>query len=238
MNILITGGTGNIGKAVIRYIYKYTASNTHEDIDFTAISRNGGLIEADDNVVAVESLDLNRSWDYLRLWVREQKEQFDLVVVAHGTQRPATIKHMVESNWYSIWYDNLSSVVGLVQALVKENKLTPNALIVLCSSIQANTPRVGRGMYAMAKAALEAFAKTIAIELAPIRCVALRLGQLTETMANIEFDPIEKNKLEKRALVDWVDPKEIAFLIFSLYHTSSITGCIIDVDSGHGRNVW
>jgi NAD(P)-dependent dehydrogenase (short-subunit alcohol dehydrogenase family) len=147
---------------------------------------------------------------------------------------------MTEDDWLSIWYDNTSSCIGLTQALVKEQKISRGGLIVYCSSIQANTPRKGRGLYAASKAALEAFGKTVAVELADqgIRCVTLRLGQLTETMGGVVFGAEERSRLEQRALLPWVDPGDVAKLCFDLYEQKSLTGTVIELDSGHGRNVW
>lgn len=236
MNILLTGATGNVGRAIVR---RYLQDDLIDLGIITLIARHGGEVED----VPIYPLDLTHSWDHLRLWCKQHKltedTKYDLVIMAHGTQKPATLQTMNESDWYSIFYNNLSSTIGFTQALVKEDCLADGSLLVYCSSIQAYTPRAGRGLYAACKAGLEAFGKTVAVELAPkTRCITLRLGQLTQTMGNVVFSPEERAKLEFRALLPWVSPDDVAKLIFDLYNQKSMTGCVLDVDSGHGRNVW
>lgn len=175
------------------------------------------------------------------MWCREQiKENFDIVFMAHGVQKPRTLYTMEEDDWFEILQGNLSSSIGLTQVLVKENKVNDGGLFVYCSSIQATAPRMGRGLYGACKAGLEGFSKSVAVELAPkgIRSVALRLGQLTKTMNNVKFSKDEESKLKTRSLLEWVNPNDVAALVYNLYWQKSLTGTTIELDSGHGRNIW
>lgn len=226
-NILITGATGNIGSAAMSYFSgdKYWKC--------TGIARRSDRED-------VSSLDLSKSWNELRYWCRSRLEKYDVVLMAHGTQKPAMLLDMNEDDWLNILYGNLSSAIGFTQALVKEDKINDGGLIVFCSSIQANTPRSGRGLYGACKAGLEAFSKTVAVELAPrrIRSVALRLGQLTHTMKDVNFSHEEYNILQKRTLTGFVNPRDVAKLVYDLYWQPNLTGCTIDYDGGHGVNIW
>lgn len=226
-NILITGATGNIGSAAMSYFSgdKYWKC--------TGIARRS---DRDD----ISQLDLSKSWTELRYWCRSRLEKYDVVLMAHGTQKPATLLDMEEDDWLNILYGNLSSAIGITQALVKEDKINDGGLIVFCSSIQANTPRSGRGLYGACKAGLEAFSKTVAVELASrgIRSVALRLGQLTKSMVGIQFSKEETEKLQRRSLLQWVEPRDIARLVYDLYWQQSMTGNTIDFSAGHTLNIW
>lgn len=227
MRVLITGSTGNIGKEVALLAAKnnWSCDKVHRK---NIPSEEGA-----------RGVDLTRWYasDYYIQYTN--KEGYDLVVMAHGTQKPMRIVEMTPTSWCDILDSNLTSCVALTQALVRHGRLKEGSLIVYCSSIQSNTPREGRGAYAAAKAGLEAFAKVAAAELAPnTRVVALRLGQLTKTMNGVVFDPEQLEKLQKRSLLPWVEPAEVAQLCFDLYKQKSITGSIIDLDSGHGRNIW
>jgi len=222
MNVLVTGATGNVGKAVVAHAKKL---NWHA----TRVSRRG-----DDGAIGVNL----SSWPVADFLCRKVP-QVDLVVMAHGVQVPTEIIDVTETQWKTIIDTNLMSCVALTQALLKNEKLNEGALIVYCSSIQAFTPRRGRGLYAIAKSGLEALCRTAAVELAPeVRAVALRLGQLTKTMGGVEFSQEERERLEIRAMLPWVAPDDVAKLCFNLYEQKSLTGCVIDLDSGHGRNVW
>ena len=222
--VLITGATGNIGKVCVEHADGL-------DWQVRGASRHG----VPD--LRIDAVDLTR-WGVVDYWTYCQ-QPFDLVIMAHGVQVPATAKQLTEDMWRSVLDNNLSATVALTHALICHQKLASGSLVVYCSSIQSYTPRAGRGAYAAAKAGLEAFGKTVAAELAPeTRVISLRLGQLTKTMAGIEFPEAECAKLEARTLLPWIDPVDVAKLIWTLYEQPGMTGCVIDVDSGHGRNVW
>lgn len=219
--LLLTGATGNIGRACRAVFTDWTIE---------AWSKQGL-----DNTTSV---DLQR-WQAIEYQLRRVVEPFDLVIMAHGTQQPWRLADITESSYSNIINGNLTSCVALTSVLARKQLLAPGSLLVYCSSIQAATPRVGRGLYACAKAGLEALARTAAVELAPeTRAVALRLGQLTETMGGIKFTAAEETALQARALLPWVAPLAIAKLCLALYEQPSLTGCVLDVDSGQGRNVW
>ena len=221
--VLITGATGNVGVACNEHF-------TDQNWETMQWSKRGGE--------CVYPVDLAR-W-HSSAYALTKTPKFDMVIMAHGYQKPSLIQHFSEALWCDILHNNLTSCVALTSNLIKLDKLNPGALLVYCSSIQANTPRVGRGAYAAAKAGLEAFMKTTAVELAPqnVRAVALRLGQLTKTMGGVQFSDDERAKLEARAMLPWVNPNDVAKLCLDLYSQNSMTGCVIDLDSGHGQNVW
>ena len=226
--LLISGVTGNIGQALTQIACK-------QDWQITGVARHASPHISPN--ISMWSLNLT-DWDTTRSWVQIQ-EPFDLVVVAHGIQQPNWLLELTEPSYLNVTKNNLDSAVSLTCALIQQYKLKPNALIIYCSSLQAATPRVGRGAYAIAKAGLEALARVVAVELAPNRrAIALRLGQLTTPMQGIQFAPFEQLSLQQRALVSWVTPKDVAKLCLDLYWQKSMTGCVIDLDSGQGRNVW
>jgi len=224
MRALISGATGNIGQALIPLARE-------KDWQTVGVARH-----AQPNF-AIAPLDLT-DWATTASWVSQQAP-FDLVVMAHGVQQPNQLCALTKRSYLDVITNNLDSAVSLTCALVQQHKLEPNALLIYCSSLQAATPRGGRGAYAIAKAGLEALARTVAVELTPCaRAIALRLGQLTTPMKGIQFTPEEQVSLQRRALLPWVAPEDVAQLCLDLYWQRSLTGCVIDVDSGQGRNVW
>jgi 3-oxoacyl-[acyl-carrier protein] reductase len=221
--VLVTGATGNIGRACNMYF-------TDHNWEVVQWSKR--------DAECVHPVDLAR-W-HSSSYALHKTSKLDMVIMAHGMQVPSLIGSLTDTLWSDIIANNLTSCVALTTNLVQLAKLNPGALIVYCSSIQANTPRTGRGAYAAAKAGLEAFSKTVAVELAPqgVRSIALRLGQLTKTMGGVQFSEAERVKLEARALLPWVDPDAVAKFCYDLYDQPSMTGCVIDFDSGHGISVW
>lgn len=106
--------------------------------------------------------------------------------------------------------------VLLTAGLLGKKKLTKNnCSIVFISSISTRYPFVGGAMYISAKAALEAYARVLALELAPkgirVNCVApafVRTPMLDETAANYSQEAV--NMIEARQILGLGDPTDVA----------------------------
>ena len=229
MNILVTGANGNIGQAIVGHYANGMYHKTH------GIGRGKQLGYYVPNKYT--QLDLT-NWDAVNLFCRDC-EKFDLVAICHGVQVPCELRYMNENTYEHVVKNNLDSAVALVSNLIQHGRLQDGALVVLCSSIQANAPRAGRGAYGVAKAGLEVLAKTIAAESdGKFRAVALRLGQLTDNMKGINFSDAQMDYIHTRCYTELVKPIDVARFIDGLYYQKAMTGCVIDFDSGHGRNIW
>jgi len=106
--------------------------------------------------------------------------------------------------------------VLLTAGLLGKKKLAKNTCsIVFISSISTRYPFVGGAMYISAKAALEAYARVLALELAPrgirVNCVApafVRTPMLDETAANYSQEAV--NMIEARQILGLGDPEDVA----------------------------
>jgi NAD(P)-dependent dehydrogenase (short-subunit alcohol dehydrogenase family) len=226
MRALVTGITGNVGKAAANLLRL-------QGWDVVGISRNSNESEPNKH-----QLNLTVHQDVIEFVLDQQP--FDLVVMAHGTQHGVELGDSSFMDWYtSVVDNNLTSAVILTNELIAWERLNYGSLIVYCSSIQATQPRKGRGPYSVAKAGLEALTKIVAVEqTGRVRTVALRLGQLSKTMANITFDPAQVEAIRARTLTDWPEPEEVARFVMVLYEQPGITGAVLDYDSGHNLVVW
>jgi NAD(P)-dependent dehydrogenase (short-subunit alcohol dehydrogenase family) len=106
--------------------------------------------------------------------------------------------------------------VLLTADLLAKKKLAKNQCsLVFISSISTRYPFVGGAMYISAKAALEAYARVLALELAPkgirVNCVApafVRTPMLDETAANYSQEAV--NMIEARQILGLGDPEDVA----------------------------
>jgi len=106
--------------------------------------------------------------------------------------------------------------VLLTAAILGKKKLTKgNSSIVFISSISTRYPFVGGALYISAKAALEAYARVLALELAPrgtrVNCIApafVRTPMLEETAENFSREAVDK--IEQRQLMGLGDPVDVA----------------------------
>lgn len=216
--VLITGATGNVGKAC----QDYAKANGW---DVTGACRKNGL-------------DLS-NWQKVHDWVYGAAP-YDLVIMAHGVQRPTLLKNMRPGDWSYVIENNLTSSLNLISALLDFERINRGGMVVYFSSIQASQPRAGRGAYAAAKAGIEALARSTAVEgfNAGIRSVALRVGQMTTPMQDIHFNEAEMKLLKDQIPLEWVSPEAVARLTFALYEQPSITGEVIEISSGHKLSIW
>ena len=217
-SILITGHTGNVG----------IACHAHFQVkgwDITGVSRSSNL-------------DL-RDWESTSQWI-EQHDPFDIVVMAHGVQKPIRLKDLTQSIWQDIISNNLDASASLTTALIRHNKVNESGLVVYFSSIQATQPREGRGAYAAAKAGIEGLTRAASVEWQKnnVRTVCLRIGQMTHPMKGIGFTADAIKKLNEAIPHAWVGGIEIAKFVLALYDQISLSGETIEISSGHKYNIW
>lgn len=225
--ILVTGVSGNVGSACAELFL----ANNWEIVGCARSIRTGWNSD--------HSVDLSKPDEVSEFIVPQSP--FDLVVMTHGTQHGIEIGDLDYMKWYQdVMNNNLHSAVCLTNALIEHGQLYREALIVYCSSIHATQPRASRSPYAIAKAGLEALARSVAIEQSGmgIRAVALRLGQLAEPMKGVIFTKEQEDAIKKLTPLKWVSPAEVATLCLALYGQKSMTGATLDLNSGHSINAW
>jgi NAD(P)-dependent dehydrogenase (short-subunit alcohol dehydrogenase family) len=111
---------------------------------------------------------------------------------------------------------SFDAAVLLTAGLLGKKKMAKgNSSMVFISSISTRYPFVGGAMYISAKAALEAYAKVLAIELADrgtrVNCIApafVRTPMLDETAANFSNEAVDK--IEERQLLGLGNPVDVA----------------------------
>lgn len=111
---------------------------------------------------------------------------------------------------------SFDAAVLLTAGLLAKKKLEKNhCSLVYISSISTRYPFVGGAMYISAKAALEAYARVLALELAPkgirVNCVApafVRTPMLDDTAANYSQEAV--NMIEARQILGLGDPEDVA----------------------------
>jgi NAD(P)-dependent dehydrogenase (short-subunit alcohol dehydrogenase family) len=117
------------------------------------------------------------------------------------------------SRTFRISFD--ASVLLTAGILGKKKLAKGSSSIVFISSISTRYPFVGGAMYISAKAALEAYARVLALELAPrgtrVNCIApafVRTPMLNDTAANFSQEAVDK--IEQRQLMGLGDPADVA----------------------------
>lgn len=140
----------------------------------------------------------------------------DGLVHSTGISELAPARFITEEIISKTFRISFDASVLLTAGILKKKKLAKgNSSIVFISSISTRYPFVGGAMYISAKAALEAYARVLALELASrgtrVNCIApafVRTPMLEETAENFSRDAVDK--IEQRQLLGLGDPVDVA----------------------------
>ena len=221
--ILVTGASSGLGRQTA-----ITASQYGAKIVITG--RNAGRLEQTFKALHGEGhmqilADLTVQEDIDRLVL--ELPVLDGVVHSTGISdlSPARfISKKVIAETFRISFD--AAVLLTAGILGKKRLAKGNSSIVFISSLSTRYAFIGGAMYISAKAALEAYARVLALELAPkgtrVNCVApafVRTPMLDETAVNSSQEVVDK--LEQLQLLGFGDPVDVAnTIIFFLSDAS------------------
>lgn len=240
MNVLITGAGGGIGRALIK---KYASekfnviANVHhktEEFDrYIAELRSAYSVEI--QCAEFDVCDEKAIRDVVKEFI-SNKTQIDVLVnnagVAHGgllQMTPiSTVRQVFEVNYYG--------VVLMCQYILKIMVRQKRGVIVNVASVAGIDAEAGNTAYGASKAAVIAFTKSLAREMAinNIRVNAVAPGLVGTDMAIRMEDKAAQEMVSKSALKRLGRTEEIADAIFYLSSekASFITGQILRVDGG------
>jgi len=237
--ILVTGASSGLGKQTAITASGYGARVVITGRDEKRLSKTFSLLQGEGHLVIPADLTIQEDIDSLV----SQLPVLDGVVYSTGISdlSPARfISKKVIAQTFGISFD---ASVLLTAGLLGRKKLAKgNCSLVFISSLSTRYAFIGGAMYIAAKAALEAYARVLALELAPrgtrVNCVApafVRTPMLDETAVNSSQAVVDK--LEQIQLLGFGDPVDVAnSIVFFLSDASrwvSATSLVL----GGGLNI-
>lgn len=162
--------------------------------------------------------------------------------IAHccGKVLPVPVKFIKQQQLLDVFGVNYFSAVHLISELLKQKKINNNSSIAFISSVSTLHSYFGGAPYISSKAALEGYAKTLALELIPkkirvnILQPALVNTAIFESTINASINNDEMEKLVSKYPLGIGEPIDIAHaLAFFISDTSKwITGISLKMDGG------
>lgn len=235
--ILITGGAGGIGAEVAKSSALLGARVVLTDIRQEALaevlhslpeSQSG---ESHLSIVA----DLTDSEQLSNLV--DACPQLDGLVCNAGVMKLTLTQFITEEELTRIQKINLNAPILLTRSLLKKKKIGKGGSIVFTASA-AGVYRVspGNGIYATTKCGIDAFMRTVALELGPkgIRCNSVNPGMVeTALIGNFTEEQKEKEK-QNYPLRRFAKPEDVANgIVYLLSDASSfVTGTALKIDGG------
>ncbi|MGN7291755.1 SDR family NAD(P)-dependent oxidoreductase [Rhizobium sp. SAFR-030] len=229
---LVVGGSGGIGSAITQRFASegarvYATSRKGGDGDTGANGTGSVLfVQAD----ASSNADLGRVFEEIRV----EEGRIDVLVVNAGLAEHALLEDLSEDHFDRTFGLNVRSLVLAAQGGIQ--LMQPGGTIVLIGSIAGDIGTKGYGVYGATKAAVRAFARTWANELAPkgIRVNVVSPGPTdTPMMANASQE-IRDAIVSLVPLGRMARPEEVAAaaLFLASDESSFTTGAELVVDGG------
>ncbi len=235
--ILITGGAGGIGSAAaltcIELGARVIITDIREDGLRTTLASLPTSMTGEPNLCF--TADLTDAEQLVALV--DFCPKIDGLVCNAGVMKLTLTQFITEEELTRIQRINLNAPILLTRSLLKKKKINKGGSIVFTASA-AGIYRVsiGNGIYATTKCGIDAFMRTVALEMGPkrIRCNSVNPGMVeTALIGSFTEEQKEKEKLNY-PLRRFAKPEDIAYgIVYLLSDASSfVTGTALKIDGG------
>jgi 3-oxoacyl-[acyl-carrier protein] reductase len=236
---LVTGASRGLGKTIAlqlasdgaQVIVNYVASADKAEEVVAAIQSEGGkalAIKADvSNLEEVEKM-VDTIYD--------QFGRIDILVNNAGVTRDELLISMEKEDWDKVITTNLGGLFNCTKAAAKYMMMQKSGRIINMSSVAGERGGRGQSNYAASKGAVNAFTRSVAMELArkKVTVNAVAPGVVETEMSSEVIRRAQDIILNSVALKRLGQPEEIAKVVAFLASDDSsyITGEVIRVDGG------
>ena len=236
---LVTGGSRGLGKAIALQLAKdgaqvvvnYATSTDKAEEVVAAIKAEGGkalAMKAD--VSHLEEVEKMVDTIY------EQFGRIDILVNNAGVTRDELLISMEREDWDRVIATNLGGLFNCTKSVAKYMMMQKSGRIINMSSVAGERGGRGQSNYAASKGAVNAFTRSVAMELArkKVTVNAVAPGVVETEMSSEVIRRAQDIILNSVALKRLGQPEEIAKVVAFLASDDSsyITGEVIRVDGG------
>jgi NAD(P)-dependent dehydrogenase (short-subunit alcohol dehydrogenase family) len=233
--ILITGASAGIGRAIAIRTSQQGAETFLTARNLIALNKTLALLQNGHHKI-IES-DLNDEQQIIKLV--EDLPVLDGIVFNAGMIKTVPVNFIKKALIDEIFQVNFTSSVMLMQLLLKKKKINKGASICFISSLASEYMHIGNAAYSATKGAVNSYAKSLALELAPkqIRVNAILPGMIQTQLMDggaVGAEQLE-NHMKNYPLGRFGTPDDVAHLAVYLLSDASpwMTGSLITLDGGY-----
>ena len=213
--ILITGASSGIGRQAAILISQAGGSVWITGRDEERLKETFSLLAAGDHHLKVADLTLEEELDGLISCL----PNLNGMVHCAGIVSPLPVKFIMQEHISQMFSINYYVPVNLTSKLLRKKKVLDRSSILFMSTIATKNPYFGGALYSGSKAALEAYSRTLALELVGrgIRSNCLMAGLVdTPMIAGPSEDVMQKEAMDrylKRYPLGVGEPEDVASAI-------------------------
>jgi len=236
---LVTGASRGLGKAIAfqlakdgaQVVVNYATSTDKAEEVVAAIKAEGGKASAmKADVSNLEEVEKMVDTIY------EQFGRIDILVNNAGVTRDELLISMEKEDWDRVIATNLGGLFNCSKSVAKYMMMQKSGRIINMSSVAGERGGRGQSNYAASKGAVNAFTRSVAMELArkKVTVNAVAPGVVETEMSSEVIRRAQDIILNSVALKRLGQPEEIAKVVAFLASDDSsyITGEVIRVDGG------
>lgn len=237
-HIIVTGAGSGIGQATARLLNEMAAHLSLIDISEEGLKATIGLLANPDNA-RIHVADLSRSEDVQQAVEGAVAYWGAVDGVAHcaGISSRKPLRMLRREGFARVMDVNFYSYVEMLRLLSKGANMNDGASLVAMSSISSTHGYKAKSEYCVSKAALDAFTRCMALELAPrrIRVNTVMAAEVNTPLAAKARDmQAALGVTPQEAPLGVTQPDEVAHAIAFLLSpiTATITGTALLIDGG------
>ncbi len=235
-NILVTGATGGIGKAIVQSFdgkgNKILITGTNEE----KLSSFSDSLKSVSDLAVCDLSDIKKKEKITYKIKNFFDNKIDILINNAGVTRDNIAMRMKENQWFEVININLNSTFFLTKEVLKQMIRKRYGRIINISSIVGSSGNFGQANYAASKAGIEGMTRSIALEVASrgitINCIAP--GFIKTNMTQTLLESNEEKLLENIPIKRIGKPEDISSLTVFLASdkASYITGQTFHVNGG------
>jgi len=234
---LVTGGSRGIGRAIVEILAGagMTVAFTYRE---NAAAATEVIAAGPPSMIFAEAVDVRDSSACAAFAekVVERCERIDLLVNNAGVIRDNTLGLLEDEDLQVVLETNVTGAFNMTRAVAPHMISARCGKIINVSSVSGEKGGRGQTNYAASKGALNAFTRSLAVELAPrgITVNAVAPGVIDTELSRPVREQAGDQVLSRILLRRYGRPEEVAYAVWFLasQYASYITGQILSIDGG------